>query len=129
MNKLDVYGALPCSSKVAHLNFNLPFVTYSWYVPIDGKRYRWFTFLLAPKKDIPGLKRVWAWLKYWLWLRWMYQGQFLRQDSHMNELISPFYEDQDGWVKERFFRPDVVLTAWRKLIEEHARGIQEKPSF
>jgi phenylpropionate dioxygenase-like ring-hydroxylating dioxygenase large terminal subunit len=129
MNKLDVYGALPCASKVVNLNFNLPFVTFSWYVPIDGKRYRWFTFLLAPKKDIPGLKRVWAWLKYWLWLRWMYQGQFLRQDSWMNEIMHPFYEEQDGWVKERMFRPDVVLTAWRKLIEEHARGIQEKPSL
>ena len=56
-------------------------------------------------------------------------GQFLRQDSWMNEMMHPFYEEQDGWVKERMFRPDVVLTTWRKLIEEHARGIQEKPSF
>ena len=129
LSKLDVRVALPCSSRVANLNFNMPFVTYSWYVPIDGTRYRWFTFLLAPKKDIPGLKRPWAWLKYWLWLRWLYQGQFLRQDSFINEVMHPFYEEQDGWRKERMFRPDVVITAWRKLIDEHARGIQEKSSI
>jgi phenylpropionate dioxygenase-like ring-hydroxylating dioxygenase large terminal subunit len=129
LNKLDVFAALPCSSRVVNLNFNLPFVTYSWYVPIDGARYRWFTFLVAPKADAQGLKRVWAWLKYWLWLRWMYQGQFLRQDSRMTEGLHPFYEEQDGWSKERLFRPDAVVTAWRRLIDQHARGIQEKPSF
>jgi carbazole 1,9a-dioxygenase terminal dioxygenase component len=59
----------------------------------------------------------------------MYQGDFLRQDSTMSELMHPFYEEQDGWLKERMFRPDVVITAWRKLIEEHARGIQERSSF
>ncbi len=129
LNKLDVSAALPCSSRVANLNFCAPFVTYSWYVPIDGTRYRWFTFLLAPKKDVAGLKRPRAWLKYWLWLRWMYQGQFLRQDSFINEIMHPFYEEQDGWFKEQMFRPDVVITAWRRLIEEHARGIQEKSSL
>lgn len=129
LNKLDVSAALPCSSKVVNLNFNLPFVTYSWYVPIDAERYRWFTFLVAPKDDVRGLRRPLAWLKYWLWLRWLYQGDFLRQDSFMNEIIHPFYEEQDGWVKERMFRPDVVITAWRKLIDEHARGIQEKSSL
>jgi hypothetical protein len=120
---------LPCSSRVANLNFNLPFVTFSWYVPVDADRYRWFTFLLASKKDAVGLKRLWMWLKYWLWLRWLYQGNFLRQDSAINELMHPFYAEQDGWSKEQFFRPDVVIVAWRKLIDEEARGIQEKPSF
>src|SRR5262249_40822782 len=115
--------------KVVNLNFNLPFVTYSWYVPIDGVSYRWFSFLVAPQADVRGLKRLTAWLKYWLWLRWAYQGNFLGQDAAMNELISPFYQEQDGWSKERMFRPDVVITAWRKLIEEHARDIQERPSF
>lgn len=129
LNKLDVSATLPCSSRVVNLNFNLPFVTYSWYVPIDDKRYRWFSFLVAPKKDVVGIRRAWARLKYWLWLRWAYQGDFLGQDLRMSELISPFYEEQDGWFKERMFRPDVVITAWRKLIEEHARGIQGRPSF
>ena len=31
-----------------NLNFNLPFITYSWYVPVDADHYRWFTFLAAP---------------------------------------------------------------------------------
>lgn len=129
LNKLDVHGALPCSSRVANLNFNLPFVTFSWYVPIDADRYRWFTFLLAPKSVAAGPRRVWLWLKYWVWLRWMYQGQFLRQDSSINESMHPFYAEQGGWYKEQMFRPDVVITAWRRLIEENARGIQERSSL
>lgn len=124
LNKLLVYGALPCSSMVENLNFNMPFVTYSWYVPIDESHYRWFTFLVAPAK-ISGVRRWAAWLKYWLWLRWMYQGEFLRQDSWMSEIMHPFYDEQDGWSKERLYRPDVVLTAWRRFIEKEARDIQE----
>jgi hypothetical protein len=58
----------------------------------------------------------------------MYQGQFLRQDSRMNEVMAPFYIDQDGWAKERLHRPDVVITAWRKFVEEKARGIQGDPA-
>lgn len=127
LNKLDVLVAVPCSSRVINLNFNMPFITYSWYVPVDREHYRWFSFLLAPQKDVRGLRRPWHWLRYWLWLRWLYQGNFLRQDSVMNELMHPFYEEQDGWQKERMFRPDAVITAWRRLIDEHARWVQEEP--
>jgi hypothetical protein len=127
LNSLEVLAALPCASRVRNLNFNKPFVTYSWYVPIDESRYRWFSFLLAPKKDAAGVRRLWLRLRYWIWLRWTYQGNFLRQDAFMNEIINPFYEEQDGWSKERLFRPDIVITAWRKLINEHARGINDDP--
>jgi nitrite reductase/ring-hydroxylating ferredoxin subunit len=121
--KLFVAGALPCQSRVVGLNFNQPFETYSWYVPIDRANYRWFTFLVA--RGARGTKRWQAWLKYNAWLRWTYQGQFLRQDSRMNETMAPWYLEQGGWSKERLHRPDVVLTAWRKFVEENARGIQE----
>jgi nitrite reductase/ring-hydroxylating ferredoxin subunit len=123
LNKLGVWGALPCQSRVVNLNFNLPFETYSWYVPVDRAHYRWFTFLVA--RGVSGPRRWYVWLKYNLWLKWIYQGQFLRQDSLMNEVMAPFYLEQDGWLKERLHRPDVVLTAWRKFVEENARGIQE----
>lgn len=123
LNKLLVRGALPCASKVENLNFNLPFVTYSWYVPVDENHYRWFTFLAA--YGLKGPRRWWAWLKYWVWLRWMYQGRFLRQDSWVNEIMHPFYAEQDGWNREYLHRPDVVITAWRRFIDRHARAIQE----
>ena len=45
----------------------------------------------------------------------------------MNEIMHPFYDEQSGWTKERLYRPDVVLTAWRRFIEKEARGIQEYP--
>ena len=119
LNKLIVRGALPCASKVENLNFNLPFITYSWYVPVDADHYRWFTFLVVPRID--GVRRLWAWLKYWLWLRWMYQGRFLRQDSWISEIMHPFYAEQDGWNREYLHRPDVVITAWRRFVDQHAR--------
>ena len=97
---------------------------FSWYVPVDADHYRWFQFLVA---DVSGPKKWWARLKYWLWLRWMYQGQFLGQDSEINEALHPFYAEQDGWARERLYRPDVVVTAWRKFVQENARGIQENP--
>jgi phenylpropionate dioxygenase-like ring-hydroxylating dioxygenase large terminal subunit len=119
-----VVGYLPCAARVVGIPTNVPFTTYSWYVPVDKDHYRWVTFLVATAR---GLKKWRATLKYYLWLRWMYQGphQFLGQDLRINELMHPFYAEQNGWVKERFYRPDVVITAWRKFVDETARGIQE----
>jgi nitrite reductase/ring-hydroxylating ferredoxin subunit len=116
--KLDVRGFLPCGAMVKGLNFNQPFITYSWYVPVGADHYRWFQCLAT---DVKGLRRLWARAKYYLWLRFMYQGQFLDQDARMNELVHPFYAEQDGWTKERFFRPDVVITAWRSFVDDRAR--------
>ena len=41
----------------------------------------------------------------------------------MNELLHPFYAEQEGWDRERLHRPDVVLTAWRKFIDKNAEFI------
>jgi carbazole 1,9a-dioxygenase terminal dioxygenase component len=119
-----VVGFLPCGARVVGIPTNVPFNTYSWYVPVDKDHYRWVTFLVA---TVRGLKRWRAYSKYYLWLRWMYQGprQFLGQDLNINELIHPFYAEQNGWAKERLYQPDIVITAWRKFVDETARGIQE----
>jgi phenylpropionate dioxygenase-like ring-hydroxylating dioxygenase large terminal subunit len=115
---------LPCGVRVVGLPTNVPFETYSWYVPVDQDTYRWFQFLVA---RVSGIQKWWAGLKYHLWLRWLYQGQFLGQDVRINELIHPFYVNQDGWAKERLFRPDSVIIEWRKHVENSARGIQNEP--
>jgi carbazole 1,9a-dioxygenase terminal dioxygenase component len=119
-----VVGFLPCGVRVSGIPTNVPFNTYSWYVPMDKDHYRWVTFLVA---KVRGLKRWRAYWKYHLWLRWMYQGprQFLGQDLRINELMHPFYAEQNGWTKERLYQPDIVITGWRKFVDETARGIQE----
>lgn len=119
LGKLDVRGYLPCLARVEGLSFTKPFVVYSWYVPIDDKQYRWVQVLAT---RVSGLRRLWAKARYFFWLRWIYQGQFLNQDARMNELIHPYYAEQDGWMKERLFRPDVVITAWRRFVDASVRS-------
>ena len=111
---------LPCGARVQGV---VPGTTvYSWYVPVDRDHYRWFQLLVAQPS---GLHRLAFWARYHLWWRWLYQWQFLSQDARMNELLHPFYAEQEGWDRERLHRPDVVLTAWRKFIDKNARRIQE----
>jgi hypothetical protein len=38
--------------------------------------------------------------------------------------MDPFYEEEDGWQREKLFRPDVGLTNWRKYCHENAREVQ-----
>jgi hypothetical protein len=42
----------------------------------------------------------------------------------MVKLMDPFYSEQDGWKRERLYRPDIGLTAWRRHCQEHARQVQ-----
>lgn len=118
-----VSGWLPCGIRVeGQVNVSSNVTIYSWYVPVDRDHFRWFQFLTSP---VSGLNKWLFLLKYYLWLRPLYQEEFLRQDVRVNELIHPFYAEQNGWEKERLYRPDVVITAWRKFVEGTGRSIQE----
>ena len=117
-----VIGWLPGAARVEG-NLGSQATVYSWYVPVDKDNYRWFQILWTRSR---GLGRVGFWLKYYGWWYWLYQRQFLGQDAGINGLIHPFYAEQDGWARERLYRPDVVITHWRKFVDQYARGIQEK---
>jgi phenylpropionate dioxygenase-like ring-hydroxylating dioxygenase large terminal subunit len=96
-------------------------VHFEWYVPVDERHHRYFQFSV---KWTTGLK---AWrfrLAYWLWWRWLAHVNFNGQDARMVQLMDPFYAEEDGWNRERLFRPDVGLTTWRKYCHENARGVQ-----
>jgi hypothetical protein len=86
------------------------------YVPWDERHY--LSFLL-------GVVRARGWdalrfrLKYRLWLRWVYHGLFNAQDQWMVDLMQI--------PPERLYRPDVSVTAWRKLCQEKARGPAASP--
>jgi hypothetical protein len=51
---------------------------------------------------------------FWLWRRWAYMGQFNAQDQWMIESMQI--------PPERLYRPDSSITAWRRLVEDEARG-------
>ncbi|HEY7060761.1 MAG TPA: Rieske 2Fe-2S domain-containing protein [Chloroflexota bacterium] len=84
---------------------------YEWYVPVDRGHHRYLQFLVmrATGKDALEYR-----LRYWLYRRWLFHGQFNGQDAWMVELMP-----ETG--PERLFRPDASITAWRRLCE-HARG-------
>jgi carbazole 1,9a-dioxygenase terminal dioxygenase component len=51
---------------------------------------------------------------------------FNHDDVFAREEMERFYAEEDGWNRERLFRPDVVLTEWRKLASRCHRGIQRR---
>ncbi len=84
---------------------------YEWYVPVDRDHHRYVQLLVIRAR---GWKALEYRLRYWLYRRWLFHGQFTGQDGWMVELMP-----ETG--PERLFRPDISITAWRKLCE-HARG-------
>ena len=97
---------------------------FEWYVPVDERRHRYFQLSV---KWTSGLKARRFRLAYWLWWRWLAHVHFNGQDARIVQLMDPFYAEEDGWSRERLFRPDVGLTAWRKYCHENARGEQRLP--
>ena len=97
-------------------------VHFEWYVPVDGRHHRYFQFSV---KWTSGLKALRFRLAYWLWWRWLAHVQFNGQDAWMVKLMDPFYSEQDGWKRERLYRPDIGLTAWRRHCQENARRVQK----
>jgi hypothetical protein len=97
-------------------------VQFEWYVPVDERHHRYFQFAV---RWMTGWRALWFRLAYWMWWRWLAHFHFTGQDAWVVGLIDPFYAEEDGWRRERLFRPDVGLTNWRKYCHENARGVQK----
>jgi phenylpropionate dioxygenase-like ring-hydroxylating dioxygenase large terminal subunit len=97
-------------------------VHFEWYVPVDERHHRYFQFSV---KWTSGLKAWRFQLAYWTWWRWLAHVQFNGQDAWMVKLMDPFYAEQDGWKREKLYRPDIGLTAWRRHCQENARAVQK----
>jgi len=96
-------------------------IHYEWYVPVDERHHRYFQFSVSRTSGL----RAWKFrLAYWVWWRWLGPVLFNGQDASIVRLMDPFYAEEDGWNRERLFRPDTVLTAWRKYCHENGREVQ-----
>ena len=83
----------------------------------------------------PGAKRVeseheteqfsarWTWPGKTSWC-----NKFNNEDVIAREAMERFYAEEDGWNREHLFRPDMIITEWRKLASKHNRGIQRRPA-
>jgi phenylpropionate dioxygenase-like ring-hydroxylating dioxygenase large terminal subunit len=104
---------LPCLLRVSYAEYT----HYEWYVPVDERQHHYVQMVVKRARGLDaGLFRA----RYWLYLRWLFHGHFNSQDARMVELMREPEE-----YPERLFRPDVSITAWRKLFDR-ARG-EEQP--
>jgi hypothetical protein len=80
-------------------------------VPTGADHYRCLQFYVTRASGLRALR-----FKLWYQLYWrnVHHVQFNNQDVWMVELMPET-------APERLYRPDVSITAWRKLCE-HARG-------
>ena len=98
---------VPGMLRIAYPNF----VHYEFYVPSGPDAHR-YVGLMANFVD--GWRVPWFYAKYLGAIRWLFHGQFSRQDARMVEATDA--------PPERLYRPDVSLTEWRKLCEEAEAG-------
>lgn len=114
---------LPCGLKVDPFPAN-DMVHFEWYVPIDERSHYYIvTWGKRVADDRAREQFVTEIETYW---RDMVVDHFNDEDVYAREAMDRFYAEEDGWNRERLFRPDVVITEWRKLASRCNRGIQRR---
>lgn len=114
---------MPCGLKVDP--FPARDIThFEWYVPIDEHSHYYMVAWGRRTADPDERERFAREVDtYW---REMVVDRFNDEDVFAREAMERFYAEEDGWNRERLYRPDVVVTEWRKLASKHNRGIQTR---
>jgi phenylpropionate dioxygenase-like ring-hydroxylating dioxygenase large terminal subunit len=105
-NKTKVSLRLPGTLRVRYETW----AHFEWWVAIDPDSHIYVQLATMNRGWWKNLRfRVY----YRLWVRWVFHGMFNDEDRLMVEVMDA--------PPERLFRPDVSITAWRKLVEDEAR--------
>jgi phenylpropionate dioxygenase-like ring-hydroxylating dioxygenase large terminal subunit len=99
--------AMPGILRIAYPNF----IHYEFYVPVDADNHRYVGVMV---NFTEGWETLRFYVKYLGAIRWLFHGDFSSQDAWMVDVTDA--------PPERLYRPDVSLTAWRKLAEEEYSG-------
>lgn len=113
---------MPGSLKVT--TFPAPQCThYEFYVPKNKDVHIYFQFGVIHTEDEDEAER---WLTEDGRILWEVPAveQFTVDDAFARQQLHKFYDEEDGWHRERLFQPDVELTMWRRFASKHARAIQ-----
>jgi carbazole 1,9a-dioxygenase terminal dioxygenase component len=114
---------LPCGLKVD------PFpksgvMQFEWYVPCDEHSHHYI--VTWGKRVSSDAERDAFYADFDGGLKDMVVNHFNNDDVVAREAMEKFYTDEDGWNRERLFRPDMILVEWRNLASNYNRGIQRR---
>jgi len=115
---------LPCGLKVEPFPLD-DTAQFEWYTPRDAHSHHYIVtwgrkVKSAAETDlfVREMDAVW---------KNMVVDNFNNEDVIAREAMERFYAEEDGWNREYLYRPDIVITEWRKLASKHNRGIQKLP--
>ena len=115
---------MPCMLKVAPWPAK-PSIHYEAYVPREADSHTYFQFGVMKTTDPEEAK---AWMGGRAREEWEVPTveDFTIDDAFARKELQKFYGEEDGWLRERLYRPDIELTMWRKFVTKHARGVQTR---
>ncbi len=123
-NVTDTSLWLPCGLKVDPFPVS-GMIQFEWYVPRDERSHNYIVTWgrrvaneTEERQFFHEIDAVWKQLVV---------DKFNNEDVIAREAMERFYAEEDGWNREYLYRPDLVLTEWRKLASKHNRGIQRRP--
>jgi carbazole 1,9a-dioxygenase len=114
---------LPCVNSIE--NFPDDLVGYEWLVAVDESTTVAFTI---GGKRCTTESEADAWRGEQGYEEWKVPtiDKFIVDDDKARESMQKFYAEEDGWYRERLYRPDLEITMFRKFFAEHAREVQTK---
>ena len=99
---------------------------YEWYVPTDDRHHVYWQVLARTCKTAEEQEDFKVQYDN-CWEELALKSGFNDDDIFAREAMEPFYEDERGWEEEILFSLDQFVVEWRKLVVNHARGIQSPP--
>ena len=122
-NSTDTSLWLPCGLKVDPFP-DVDMMQFEWYVPVDEHSHNYVvTWGRRVKSDAERQRFFHEVDAVW---KALVVHKFNNEDVLAREAMERFYSEEDGWNREYLYRPDLVLTEWRKLASKHNRGIQRR---
>ena len=115
---------LPCGLKVEPFPLE-DTAQFEWYTPRDAHSHH---YIVTWGRKVTGAAEADVFMREMdaVW-KDMVVNNFNNEDVIAREAMERFYAEEDGWNREYLYRPDIVITEWRKLASKHNRGIQRAP--
>ncbi|WP_261540357.1 Rieske 2Fe-2S domain-containing protein [Burkholderia multivorans] len=103
---------------------------FEWFVPIDEGHHMYTIMqsrLVTSDEEEAAFhaecERVWG---PFVWSTDPELVGFNNFDAFGRAEVMHAYAHEDWWHREYYYKPDFILTEWRKFVVKHARGVQKR---